>query len=234
MTKFKRNMILIILSLCIIFSFSLIASATTSSPAHYQYNGGFALFNDTDNLKGASAYITYKAKPTVLNQSMSSIWAMITDENSLSLAQVGYALDLNVQHGTYYFMGVIDSDGNYREYTTPMILAPELKSNHKYTVTTASAGGGKLNVNGFIDSTHYWTTLIDFVPNEAQYQEEIFNVDAHFMGNTAYHERISGITALKGSTWINPTLTWQFTTYGGLYNSAYSTSHYIDVYDNRN
>jgi hypothetical protein len=232
MNKLKYKSIFIMILICLFMPFSLVSSAIIIA---YQYNGMWSVGPSSGgvfkNLRGVSADITYKNKPTVTNGSMSCIWTMLTNTNSSALAQVGYAVDLSLKNSTYYFMGIINNSGIYREYV--ITGKPGLNSTHNYKVITSTAKGGGLNANGIIDGINYITTTIDFVPNSTQYQEEIVNSNAHFMGKNASRERISNIRALDNTTWTIPSARWQFSTYGGMYNSHWTKSHYIDLWDNR-
>ncbi|MFF1538416.1 hypothetical protein, partial [[Kitasatospora] papulosa] len=203
---------------------------STVSPmagANYQYDGG--VYRPSSYIYGAFANITYKSKPVVNNYSMSSAWAMIDKKEGPQLAQTGYAVDKARQDAVYYFMGIINSDNQYVEYTTG--YGPAIGSTHEYRIQADSSG----NVYGLIDGTRSWAKTIDWVPNSAQYQGEIYNTDAQFIGKSALRERINNVRYLQPSgTWVKPSMTsWLKGTYAGLDNANYTASGYFDVWDTR-
>ncbi|MWV43646.1 hypothetical protein GRF59_08355 [Paenibacillus sp. HJL G12] len=126
-------------------------------------------------------------------------------------------------------MGLIDSNGNYQEFTTG--YGPAIRSTHEYRIQADSSG----NVSGLIDGTRSWAKTINWVPNSAQFQGEIYNTDAQFIGKASLHERFNNVRILQPSgTWVKPAMTsWLKDLYAGLDNASYTASGYFDVWDTR-
>lgn len=237
----KKKVTLFLCSIMVGIFLGIIPSKVSAYGVNF-YDSGTYTASSNEKVEAASGNISYYSKPSVPTGASSCAWIMIDNNQFYSpgidsaLAQVGWSVDREnfSDNVTRYFFASAQSTGGYYEQWLYNIF-PTLGSADGFTIKYSN-GNAIATVNGI----QYFTEIINWYPNEAQFSSEITDTTAYYPGKILNHEKLSNVKVYRklGTSafgWVYPgTLIWQTDTNSGMQNSSFSTSRYFEIWDKRN